>query len=755
MIANLVEKHCRNIFTHPWLYLALLLFLTGIAGYFYATLPIETSVESLIIDNDPDLLFYEEFKEQFGEDEVLIVGFKHDKIISPEILSFIKEKTRQLETIPEIKEVVSLTNVEDLLGTENDFIVRPLVEKIPESLKALKEIKARTSLNPLINGNIISTDGTAALFLLRTKAHPDDEGYDLRLIEQTKEILSNDNPFNIDFHFAGWLVTDVSMSGYMNRDMAFFMPLTYILIAGLLWLFLRNIICVAISLVTVSIALVWTMALLNLSGGAMSPMTSTLPPLIMALVVSDCIHIFCKFLRQERNADLPKLLQNNLKSLVLPCFLTSLTTAIGFLSLTLSSIPPIRHFGLAAAGGMIAEFGLAMTIIPLAIYGLRNNKYLLKNGPRQSSRQERLIQWWADNFQLYKRGVLITTFIALIISIFGFSRLTVETNLLEYFKTGSEIRTSAAFTDHNLGGANTIEISIRADKIDYFRDPANLLTILKISDYFSQQPMVSKATSINNFLMQMNQAFHNDAPEFNKLPENRALLSQYLLLYDGEEMNYFINEDYNWARLSFRITEHSSKKLEKHLLDLKSFINRNFAVKNLDIRITGKTQLANKLINSIVESQIKSLAAAFLIIFLILFLVFKSLKLGLLSIIPNTLPLIFNFGIMGLMDIPLNTATAIISAIAIGIAVDDTIHFITEYQNGRKNGLNQTAATAAALKHKGEAMLTTSIVLIGSFAILCFSSFVPTVQFGFLCSVIMLTALVSDIVILPALLKLK
>jgi len=753
MIQKLVDKNCQLIFKYPLRYLSALILLTVFFGYFYSTLPTETSVESLIIEGDPDLRFYETFKEQFGEDEFLVVGFQHDQLFSNSVLSFIKDKTQELETIEEVKEVVSLTNIENIIGTDFDFTVRPLVEKLPKTQEESHTIKTQAIRNELIHNNIFSEKTDSALFLIRTESHPDDETYDARLITKVKQALEN-NPLNIHFHLAGWLVTDVSMSEYMAQDMMIFMPLTFGVIALLLWLFLRNIYAVGISLLTVTISLIWTMALLNIIGGAMSPMTSILSPLIMALIVSDCVHIFKKFLKKQHvSSNTTENIYLTLHTLSVPCFLTSLTTAIGFVSLGFSDIPPIRYLGIAAAGGMLIEFTLAITIIPLSIYALRNKKNLFQPQPQNKpSWLKNVLFWWGKNLGRYSKPVLVVLSLLIVISVYGLTNINVETNLLDYFKKGTPVRIDTDFFDQYLGGATTLEISIKSDQRDYFKNPVHLKMIEEIEKKVKGISFVTESTNINSFLKQMNSAFHSHDETYYRVPENRNLIAQYLLLYDGDELGYFINDEYNWARLSFRINEHSSKILKKNIAQLKNYLEKQFPQQNVEFHVTGKTYLVTKLVKSIVDSQTQSLGIAFAFIFICLVAIFKTVSIGLLSIIPNLFPIIINFGIMGLFGIPLNTATAIISAIAIGIAVDDTIHYLVHYQEALKNGWSRKEAVLSGITEKGGAIFTTSVILSGGFAILCFSSFVPTVQFGLLCSIIMVSALVGDLVLLPAVL---
>ncbi len=751
MIQKFVHKNCSLLFSRPRTYLCFLVLMTVFLGYFYAKLPVDTSVESLIIENDPDLALYERFKEQFGEDEFLVVGFESPHIFTDKFLEHIALLTTELEGVQGVKEVVSLTSVEDILGTDADFIVQPLVPSDSGDDLDIAYILSRIERNPLIKGNVVSRNGQASLFLVRTTRQKGDGDFDASLVAAVTAALDDhhDMPADVQLHVAGWLVTDTSMASYMNKDMALFMPLTYILIALLLWVFLRNLPAMIISLVNISICLVWTMAFLYFTGGAMSPMTSILPPLIMALVVSDSIHILQKFLQTQEN-DLRLRIEKVMQRLAVPCFLTSLTTAIGFSSLGFSDIPPIRHFGLAAAGGMLAEFYLSVTLIPLGLWlwGRRHPIVDQKKGIFKGL--DRVGEWTGRKVTIWYKPILCASLAILVLCVYGATKVQVETNLLDYFRDGSEIRHATDFVDSKLGGVNTLEVSLRSNEMEYFLDPANLKKIEEISNYLQSVEVVSETTSMIDFLKQMNQAFHADHQQYHALPSSRELIAQYLLLYDGEELSNFVDNDYSWVRISARVTEHSSQKLAHIIADIDRYLTETIDDPTIQVNITGKTFLVNKLVESIVESQVKSLSTAFVVIFLVLLFVFRSFKLGCISLIPNALPIIMNLGIMGLVGIPLNTATAIISAVALGIAVDDTIHLLTEYQQQSAGGALRPEAIRSSINEKLGPILSTSLILVLGFGVLIFSSFVPTVQFGLLCALIMFFAIISDLVVLPA-----
>ncbi|MGK2907458.1 MAG: efflux RND transporter permease subunit [Desulfuromonadales bacterium] len=755
MLSKLVGKNCDLICRYPFLYLAVLVLLTGFFGYYYATLPTETSVESLVIDDDPDLVFYETFKEQFGEDEVLVVGFSAKDVFEPAVIGFIIDQTRRLEAIDGVANVLSLANVDDFVGSDNDFIVQPLLADIPPVGLDQESLRQRALASSLIRDNLLNSASTAALFLVRPEARPENPAFDEQFVSRIEESFRDlEVPWpGFEYHIAGWLATDVNLSRFMNRDMMVFMPLTFTFLIVLVGLALRNRWSIVLAMINVSVCLIWTLAFLNLIGGVISPITSILPPLIMALAVSDSIHIFDNFLKQDRRqAPITDIMKTTLERLAVPCFLTSFTTAIGFASLAVSDVPPIRHFGLAAAGGMMAEFVLSMTLIPLGLYFLRHKTGLKAPSIQSSSLLHSRLERFAGKIPAHRKLILGTSAGLILFSLLGASGIKVETNLLEYFKESSSVYQDSQFVDRMLGGVETIEVSLQAPEPDMLLEPQALAILQQIEDYLQRQPVVSQVTSIGNFLREMNKAFHQEDETYFRLPDSRAMAAQYLLLYDGEEIDNFIDSERTWARVSARITEHRTSAVAGYIDDLQGYLDEITADSPYQARVTGKTLIANKLISLIVNSQVQSLSLAFFLIFLLMFAIFRSLKLGLLAMVPNVLPILFNFAMMGFCGIPLNSATAIIAAVAIGIAVDDTIHFICEYQHQRTQQQTVTQAVQLAIINKGSPIITTSLIMTGGFGILLFASFVPTIQFGFLSALIMLFAVVSDLLVLPVLL---
>jgi hypothetical protein len=299
-----------------------------------------------------------------------------------------------------------------------------------------------------------------------------------------------------------------------------------------------------------------------------------------------------------------------------------------------------------------------------------------------------------------------------------------------------------------------LDVSIQAENFDAFKDPENLETVEELEAYIKTIPGVDRTTSFNHFIKDMHMSFHNEDPEYYRIPDSRQLIAQYLLLYDADDIEDFVNSDFDHTRIMVRLGVHSSADQERIIQDIRDFILQLDA-KQLSMRVTGQAVQDVNTIDALVSGQVYSLSIAVGVISLFMFLVFRSLAMGFLSLIPNCFPIILNFGIMGLMGIPLNTATSLIAAVAIGIAVDDTIHFISRYNQGRRQGNAVPGAVESTLLIKGRALLSSSAILCIGFGILVLSSFMPVGYFGLLSACIMLTAVYGDLVLLPAILLLK
>jgi predicted RND superfamily exporter protein len=535
----------------------------------------------------------------------------------------------------------------------------------------------------------------------------------------------------------------------MKADVTIFIPLCYLFVTLTVWLVFRNLRLTLLAVVNISVCTGATMGAFPLLGITLNNITTIVPPLIMAMALSDVVHI-CAHLERDALAEArspERALQGILQRVVTPSFLCSLTTAVGFISLAVSDIPPIRDFAYTASLGMVFEFIFSFLLLPPLL--LRCSPQRIFTRGQGGASFTRPLQRLSDFVQAHPKAISITAAVLMAVSAWQASTIRVETNLLEFFKSTTPLRRDLDFVESRLSGVGSVDISLKADAPDAFRNPANLRTIEKLQTHAESLGGVDRTMSFVDFLKDMNQAFHNEDPAFHALPDSRDMVSQYLLLYDSDDIEDFIAADYDHARILVRLSEHSSAGQANIIDELRSFI-AGLDAGGLDIRITGRAVQDVNTLDALVWGQIQSLALAAAVIFLIMFLALRSFATGALSIIPNIFPIAVNFGIMGALGVPLNTATALISVVALGIAVDDTIHFLTEYNRKRAQGISVRDTLRQVTVEKGVAITATSAILTIGFGVLLFSNFTPTMNFGGLSAVIMVTAWVGDVVVLPA-----
>jgi predicted RND superfamily exporter protein len=396
---------------------------------------------------------------------------------------------------------------------------------------------------------------------------------------------------------------------------------------------------------------------------------------------------------------------------------------------------------------MVFEFLFSFLLLPPLLLRCRAERvFTHEQGSTVFSRPLALLSAFVQRRPL---AISVAAFLLMAVSVWQAAGIKVETNLLEFFKSSTPLRQDLAYVESRLSGVGSLDISIKAHAPDAFRDPAALRVVERVQDHARTLAGVDRTMSFVDFLKDMNQAFHNEDPTFHALPASREMVSQYLLLYDSDDIEDFITPTFDHARILVRISEHSSAGQAAIIEALRAFIG-GLDAGGLEIRITGRAVQDVNTIDSLVWGQIQSLALAAAVIFLIMFLALRSFATGALSIIPNIFPIALNFGIMGALGIPLNTATALISVVALGIAVDDTIHFLTEYNNKRSKNVPVREALHQVTMEKGVALTATSVILSIGFGVLIFSNFTPTMNFGGLSAVIMVTAWVGDMFVLTA-----
>jgi predicted RND superfamily exporter protein len=467
------------------------------------------------------------------------------------------------------------------------------------------------------------------------------------------------------------------------------------------------------------------------------------------------IHIFSHY--QENNQTIPDKI-TSLKAttthMLLPCLLTTITTAIGFSSLAVSDISAVRDFGVFTAVGVVFAFIVVLSVVPNILYYIPRSK-IRTRGKTGFGIIERLLSWLSVFVQKKKQMVVIISVMLSVIAIIGITRITVETDVINYFRKSSDIYRSTFFISHNLSGTGSLNVYIGGGEEDAIKNPAVLKEMEQLQRYLEAQENVTKTISLVDFLKDMNLAMHDENRDYYAVPESRELVAQYLLLYsmsgDPDDFERFVDFYYENGTVLARTKPMSSKVLLAFVDDVILFCDNNFS-DDLDVRVTGTSVLYDNMSTLLVKSQIRSILLALVMIFIVMSIVFRSVYIGGLSMIPNVIPIFLTMGLMGWLMINLDTSTTMISSVAIGIAIDDTVHFITRYFREISDGATVENAIHETILNTGRPIMFTSVVIGSGFVVLLAASFIPTRSFGILTAFTMFSALVADLFVLPVVL---
>lgn len=725
----------------------------GMALFLLAQIPRLTTVSTVDVFLDwtnPSARYFREFKKEFPKEDYFLIAFEDDQLFSAPSLARLREITRELEALEEVMDVTSLANVTDTVGDGDAFVAEKFLKSIPADPAGLADLRRRAVNHPLYRRQLVSPDGRVGAIVVYAHPRPEDPLYHARLVGKTREILARHPNPGGDYRLAGYLVTNVALDDFMNRDLARFLPLVLFLVGGaVLWVF-RSGRLFGLAMLNIGVTLGATLGFAAWGGFTLNTVTTIVVPLCVSLALADTIHVFGRLdagtLRAHPN---PRdALRTALRGVIFSCLLTSVNTALGFASFATNRIQAIAEFGIVAAAAMVFEFLFTFGLLaPLllrfnasAIYRNRDlsDPHLLQKALRAC---QRAVHARPGTLLLIGGAVLAA-------AAAGVPRVRVDTDFLKFFWPQERIRRDVDFIEQRLCGTQDLSLSVRAAEPGAFKDPAQLAVLERLQTFAATLPTVDVTTSLADYLKDMNQSFHDEDPARAVLPENRRMVEQFLLLYNADDLVDYVTPDYRHARVMVHLSEHSLARLGDIARRLEDYARSLDTA--LDIRITGYMAQEINTANVIIEDQAKNLFQSVASIGLVMWLVLRSLKLALLFLMPNLYPIVLNFGLMGHTGVALDTGTALIASAAFGIVVDDTVHFMMDYRDRRRAGTAVEPAVLAVMRDKGEAVLTSFLVLTLGFGVLMLSRFVPIFHFGLLNVFVLMAGVLADVFLLPA-----
>ena len=554
----------------------------------------------------------------------------------------------------------------------------------------------------------------------------------------------------IDYYMTGDIALNHAFAEATADDLQTLTPIVFLIIVAVTALFLRSILGTAAIVAVLMFAVSTTMGFAGWMGVVFSPTSSGVPIIVTVIAVADSIHVVTTvLLGMRRGLDRNAAIVESLHINAYPIFLTSVTTAIGFLSLNTAESPPFHDLGNYVAFGVLCAFVYTMTLLPalLALLPLRARRYQ----PGQAAYFDR----FAD-FVVARRTVLLWSVAAAVVVLAtGVPRIELSDNLTQYFDERYEFRRDSDYVAENLTSLDRLEYSLDAGREGGITDPGYLRTVDALAEWFREQPEVTYVQSFPDIMKRLNKNMHGDDPAFHRLPEDRDLAAQYLLLYElslpfGADLNDRIDVAKSATRLVVSTSSSWSRELRE--LDERAQVWIRANAPGFSAGASGLSIMSAHVSQRSIDSMLGGTISAMVLISFILIFIFRSIRIGLLSLVPNFIPAIMSFGLWGYLVGHVGIASSVVVAIVFGIIVDDTIHFLSEYLKARREGLSAAEAVRSAFHTVGQALLTTTVVLSAGFMAFATSGFEVSWSLGLLVTMTILLALAADFLLLPTLL---
>ncbi len=695
-----------------------------------------------------ELRVHDALRETFGEDEDLVVAVVAPHLATESGLRALGILTGRIESIPGVRRVYSLTNAIELVPGRDGAIERPLLPAFgsDDFERRVAEAIAR---NPELSGFLVGADPNTAGLLVELEHRPDDNEY-RRVVIDSLRALADDAPGEgLAVYATGIAAQKYEVSRLLERDQSTLIPTSVAVLGLVLLLFFKSLPGVVLPLGVTGITLVWTLGLYRLAGLQLNTMTSLLAPVLMVLSVTTSVHLLEHWRRSRGwERDPNDVIAAVVRDLRFPCTLTSVTTALGMSSLTLNSTPAVQTFGAFTAIGVMISLGVSMTLVPV---GLSFLSHLTQTGSFGISQALDPILRSASRLSRARPSlILVAALLLTALAAVGTARIQNNTDLIRFLKTDNPLYRDTLFIDEHLTGVNALElvVSRRDDMPLDSADTTHRLEALR--NAILEHEAVAGVQSVLALLQAIQRA---ESPRTG-FDENAVLQAWDLLSAAGDAdlVRRVVNDDFTRTRM--RVLIHAIGTAQAAPVE-DAILESAARILGDDFRVdaTGSFHQVLRDSNQLVSSQVRSFAAALGLVLLTIGVMLRSVRMMLFSVIPNVVPVIWTGGLMGVLGIDLSTGTAMIASVVIGIAVDDTIHYLTRFRRELTSGVE--VAIDRTTTETGRALVISSVVLVIGFWVGALGSFMPTIYFSLFTGLTMLSALVCDLLVLPAILMLS
>ena len=744
-----------------WRYLILVttLVLVAAAASGLQFISFKTDYRVFFSEDNPQLKAFEQLQNTYTKTDnvMFVLAPKDGNVFTPETLASIARLTEAAWQIPYSIRVDSVTNYQHTEAEGDDLIVADLVpEEVLGELDepALQRIRDIAVNEPLLVNHLISGKGHVTGINVTIQLPDDTTGKEVPEVtafsrDLVKQVTA-ENP-DLDVYLTGMAIMNNSFPEVSIHDQQTLVPMVFGIIVLTLVLLLRSFVATIGTFLIITFSILTAMGLAGWAGIPLTPPSASAPTIIMTLAVADCVHILVTFLHAmqgglDKRAAIVESIRINLQ----PVFLTTVTTIIGFLSMNFSDAPPFRDLGNIVATGVAAAFIFSMTFLPALML------VLPVRVKAKAARKVQLVDRFAEmviarrSFLFWGMGIIIVTLVSFV------PRNELNDEFIKYFDETVDFRSATEFTTANLTGLYTVDYSLGNGEVGGINEPAFLRDVERFADWFRAQENVLHVNTLTDIMRRLNMNMHGDDPDWYRLPDERELAAQYLLLYEmslpyGLDLNNQIDISKSATKMTVFLQSLSSNELlamedraQQWLAENAPHMQSAGASPSIMFAYIGQRNIRSMLVGT---------SIALVLISLILVFALRSLKIGLISLVPNIAPAAMGFGLWGLLYGQVGLGLSIVAGLTLGIVVDDTVHFLSKYLRARREqGMNPEDAVRYAFNTVGVALLVTTIVLVAGFLVLAQSAFKLNSDMGLLTSITIAFALLADFLFLPPLL---
>jgi predicted RND superfamily exporter protein len=757
-----MEKLLNRLLNFKWMTIIVILV---ISAYFVFEMKentrMETNLDKYMPHDHPAFVYSDKAESWFDIKDGIIIALENKKgIFNSETLDTLKQLTKRFQKFEEINknDVTSLYTADNIVGSEDGMDVKSFYKRVPKSVDKLNELKKNVESNEMVFGRLVSTDETVTVIIAEIGDDVFTQDFYSRILETANASETDD----IKIYVAGRPIVEGTMALLGPADMKKMVPIVILVIFLVLFITLRSFKGTLITLGVVFFSTIWAFGLMATVNIPIYAVSTMIPVMLIAIGVADGIHLYSHlqvYINHYPNATKREATIDMLKYLWKPVVMTSVTTAVGFISLLTSQVYPVKYFGIFTAFGVMMAMVFSLVFLPagIMIFGLPKAKPVNKLEDKGGHSHSKLANTFAAWIIEHKYVSIVSTVVIVVLSIIGMQKIWINSSFLEKFEKNSEIVLTDKFINEHFGGTSTLNLILDAEgKKDVFKEPAVLKLVDKMQkDVDAKLQVVGNTFSLADYINRMNKVMNADKEEFNTIPDSKDMIAQYLLLYemsgDPENLNKVVDYDYEKANITFQLKSDNSKAMDATLAIIKTYEN-DFKKMGIDMNYAGSGYKGLIFTDLILEGQVRSLILSLIIIVVLLSVMFKKLSIGLIGSVPIIITALISFGVMGFLGIPLNTTTALLSSIAIGIGIDYAVHFLEQYRHNASETENKMVAAQKTMAHSGRAIIYNAIVVIAGFMVLLFSVFPPNRELGALVSLNMFTSFVGTLTIMLVLL---